>query len=174
MHILSGRVDDATKMLNDNFPSVLSGSTPEHPPQSSDSPNSTLQSMDYTPSTSIDPAHLTLNLRILSFIEACRTIPLVHPAPTNESPSPPPTTSTDPPPGSVEHKVALISKAHKLHALINALPKPSDRAVFSKELTNVGGLLAYKVPETSPVSKYLSQERREAVADQINSAILSA
>jgi hypothetical protein len=171
MHILSGRVDDAIEMLNDNFPSVLSGSTSD-PPKSSDSPNLRLQGIDYIPPTSIDPAHLILNLRILSFIEACRTIPLVHPAPANESPSPP-TTSTDPL-RSAEHKVALISKAHKLLALINVLPKPSDRAVFLKELTNVGGLLAYKVPETSPVSKYLSQERREAVADQINSAILSA
>jgi hypothetical protein len=129
--------------------------------------------MDYMPSTSIDPAHLTLNLRILSFIEACRTIPLVHPSPADDdaASSTPPTASTD---LSPERQLALLSKAQKLHALINVLPKASDRAVYLKELNNVGGLLAYKVPETSSISKYLSQERRGAVADQINSAILSA
>jgi len=128
------------------------------------------------PSTSVDPAHLTLNLRILSFIEACRTIPLVHPLATagESAPATPPTAPTDPPPGSVEHQLVLLSKAQKLHALINMLPEPGDRAVYLKELNNVGGLLAYKVPETSSISKYLSQERREAVADQINSAILRA
>jgi hypothetical protein len=129
--------------------------------------------MDYMPSTSIHPAHLTLNLRILSFIEACRTIPLVHPpsADDDAASSTPPTASAD---LSPERQLALLSKAQKLHALINVLPKASDRAVYLKELNNVGGLLAYKVPETSSISKYLSQERREAVADQINSAILSA
>jgi hypothetical protein len=39
-------------------------------------------------------------------------------------------------------------------------------------LDQVGGLLAYKVPEKSPMARYLSQGRREAVADQINAAVL--
>lgn len=49
---------------------------------------------------------------------------------------------------------------------------PPDRAKYIKELSNVVGILAYKIPEESSVSRYLSQERRAAVAEQINSAIL--
>jgi len=67
----------------------------------------------------------------------------------------------------------ILMKAQKLHALTNMLPDPSDRATYLKELNNVGGLLAYQVPEKSSISKYLTMERREAVADQINRAILS-
>jgi len=140
------------------------------PAPSLESPSLTFQSMDYIPSTSIDPAHLTLNLRILSFVEACRTIPLMYPPVHDDASSTPPTASTD---LSPERQLTLLLKAQKLDVLINALPKASDRAVYHKELNNVSGLLAYKVPETSSISKYLSQERREAVADQINSAILN-
>ena len=172
MHILSGRVDDATRILNEHFPSVLSGPLVIPPAPSSDSPSLTFQSMDYIPSTSIDPAHLTLNLRILSFIEACRTIPLAYPPVHDDASSISSTAASAD--LSPERQLTLLSKAQKVHALINALPKASDRAVYHKELNNVAGLLAYKVPETSSISKYLSQERREAVADQINSAILSA
>lgn len=166
MHILSGRIDEATSMLNEHFPSVLSGPALD-PPPSSEFPSLISHGVDYRPSTSIDPAHLTLNLRILSFIEACRTIPLMYPSPANADA--PPASSAE---LSPEHQLALLSKAQKFHALINALPNPNDRTVFFKELNNVSGLLAYKVPETSSISRYLSQERREAVADQVNSAIL--
>lgn len=54
------------------------------------------------------------------------------------------------------------------------ISKPSDREQYREELKNVAGLLAYTVPEKSLMSRYLSQERREAVAEQINSAILSS
>jgi len=66
----------------------------------------------------------------------------------------------------------LLCRAQKLYSAANSLQNPSDRATYLKELGNVGGLLAYKHPEDSPMAKYLSQERREAVANQINSAIL--
>jgi len=65
-----------------------------------------------------------------------------------------------------------VMKAQKLYALMNMLPDPADRITYSKELKNVSGLLAYPVPEESSISKYLTMERREAVADQINRAIL--
>jgi len=142
--------------------------------------------MEYTASTSVDPAHLSLNLRILAFIEACRTIPLEYPPRDTHTQSDVPTpfkhhtTPTSPSqvlydhddPESFQQQSALLSRAQKLYAVADMLPKPSDRATYLKELANVGGLLAYKVPEESSMSKYLSQERREAVADQINSAIL--
>lgn len=69
--------------------------------------------------------------------------------------------------------MALLTKAQKLYALSNTLQHPLDRATYLKELENVGGLLAYKVPEKSSMAKYLTLERREAVADQINRAILN-
>ncbi|KAF5380891.1 hypothetical protein D9615_004026 [Tricholomella constricta] len=177
--ILSGQVDEATANLNEHFPSVLSGPVTVRPPPF---PRDSLRISDaipYVPSTSVDPAHLTLNLRILSFIEACRTIPL--PSSNHDGKAPPtstlsheePTTLDDKDTGeSLEKQLALLSKAQKLLALANTLAKPSERELYLKELNNVGGLLAYKVPEHSSISKYLSQERREAVADQINWAIL--
>jgi hypothetical protein len=70
------------------------------------------------------------------------------------------------------YQTELILRAQKLYALVELLRKPEDRATYLKELENVGGLLAYKVPEMSPMSKYLDQARRESVADQINRAIL--
>jgi hypothetical protein len=170
-------VDDATDILNEHFPSVLSGPVSE--PLSSTSSTSssgkkTSNNMEYVASTSVDPAHLTLNLRILAFIEACRTIPLE--SPTSKLDSDVSTshqaTTVAPEAPAGEQQLILLTKAQKLHALANALPKASDRTIYFKELINVGGLLAYKVPETSSIAKYLSQERREAVADQINSAIL--
>jgi hypothetical protein len=72
-----------------------------------------------------------------------------------------------------QQQMALLTTAQKLSALSNTLPNPVDRATYLKELENVGGLLAYKVPEKSSMAKYLTLERREAVADQINRAILN-
>jgi hypothetical protein len=129
----------------------------------------------------VDPAHLSLNLRILAFTEACRTIPLPYtPAKVgssfhaaHEADHPKKEIlydDHDPDPDS--HQAALLAKAQKLYVAANMIQKPSDRVMYLKELANVGGLLAYKVPEESPTARYLSQERREAVADQINRAIL--
>lgn len=137
--------------------------------------------LDYTPATSIDPTHLQLNLRILAFIEACRTIPLEYPPVTDSalpsSPSGSGSSSTETQqlhnPDDKDAQMALLLKAQKLYSVASALPKFSDRAIYIKELENVGGLLAYKVPEQSAMARYLSQDRREAVADQINRAILS-
>ena len=66
----------------------------------------------------------------------------------------------------------LIQKSRKLHELVKGLPKPKDREMYKKELTNVASLLAYACPEKSAVAKYLSWERRVAVSEQINRAIL--
>jgi hypothetical protein len=70
-------------------------------------------------------------------------------------------------------QLALLLRAQKLLAQLNTLPNAADRATYLEELKNVAGLLAYKIPEKSSVAKYLTLERREAVADQINRAILS-
>ncbi|OJA21294.1 hypothetical protein AZE42_10716 [Rhizopogon vesiculosus] len=70
------------------------------------------------------------------------------------------------------YQTELLLRGQKLYASVELLRKQEDRATYLKELENVGGLLAYKVPELSPMSKYLDQARRESVAEQINCAIL--
>lgn len=191
--ILNGRVNDAIDLLNQYFPSVLS----ENPSGSQSermSPN-VEGGFTYVSATSVEAAHLLLNLRILAFIEACRTRPLEvpHPAKTSlesdststasrsgHSTTSHPTLCTGPP-AEADSEVRemdaevldeLLRKGRKLYALVKALPNPKDREVYRQELKNVGGILGYKTPENSPVAKYLAYQRREAVADQINRAVL--
>lgn len=175
--ILSGRIDEATALLNEHFPSVLAS------PSVSSSETSTYvdsspDRVEHTPRTVLDPTLLSLNLRIHAFIEACRTIPLPYApfhrtTPITATPEPATNPSRDPDLMADErYQTGLILRAQKLYALVELLRRPEDRATYLKELENVGGLLAYKVPEMSPMSKYLDQARRERVADQINRAIL--
>jgi hypothetical protein len=130
----------------------------------------------------VNPNHLSLNLRILAFIEACRAVPLIYTPPTRSTENP---TSMDTdvamvaaspikrdPKEEETHQEELLICVQNLYATVNALRKSDERAIYLKELSNVGGLLAYAVPEKSPMAKYLHQERRERVAEQINSAIL--
>lgn len=175
MHIMSGRVDEATTMLDLHFPSVLledAASSPEL-----DDPRPTTNNTEYVSSTSTEPAHLNLNLRILAFSEACRTIPLNYPPksdpPADEMQEDEMMIDEEEGAESFEKQVALLQRAQKLYAYSTMLSNPTDRATYLKELENVGGLLAYKVPEKSSMAKYLTLERREAVADQISRAILS-
>lgn len=123
-----------------------------------------------------------LNLRILAFCEACRTIPLNYPPRPSSSSDVADDADADAIDVDVdgedsdaqqEQQLALLLKAQKLYAYKNTLPSLDDRETYQKELGNVSGLLAYKIPEKSSMAKYLSMERREAVADQINKAILS-
>lgn len=158
----------------------------------------------YTLPTSIDPRHLLLNLRILDFIEACRTVPLPYNHPgTRERKTKIPKVGAAPLPDDTaddisgdegEHSLfsvpavplalgsmdvdedwkprSLLARLQKLRVMASTLDKTTERDVFYEELKNVGGLLAYKTPEGSLMDKYLRQERREAVADQINRSIL--
>ncbi|KAJ3814974.1 CTLH/CRA C-terminal to lish motif domain-containing protein [Lentinula lateritia] len=163
-----GRIDEAIMLLNKYFPEVLSLS-------SSLRFEDTLVSsskMDYLAPNSVYPSHLVLNLRIQAFIEACRTAPLACPPDytTPESPSSPP--SSKAPLDTIDQQTALLNNAQKLYAVVKMLPSEEDISRYMKELESVTGLLAYHVPEDSPVSEYLAQERREAVADQIDYGIL--
>ncbi|KAF9053799.1 hypothetical protein BDZ89DRAFT_1004845 [Hymenopellis radicata] len=167
--LLAGKVDEATDLLNKHFPTVLNAddSTPRSAP---------LSVTVYVASTSVEPSHLTLNLRIQSFIESCRTVPLPYPPADagSETPKSQKRTSQaldDDDPKALDQQTALLKSAQKLYALASLL-FPPDREKYIKELGSVLGILAYKIPEESSVSKYLSQERRAAVAEQINSAIL--
>jgi hypothetical protein len=205
-HLLAGRVDAATDILNTHFPTVLSaeppskGSSPTRvpPPQ----PEPQLQppsQIQYVAPTSVESAHLNLNLRILAFIEASRTVPLPSPSP---SPAPEGVPSSpirarcrsdydhdteqkqvdkdqdgekeEAKEAAERHQAELLSRAQKLYTAASMLERPSDRATYLAELGRVGGLLAYPASKQSPMAIYLSQARREAVADQIDSAILRA
>ena len=172
---MSGRVEEAVSTLNKHFPSVLGENVSTTAPKDTgndaktvdpDSNKPVMNNLEYVSSTSTEPAHLMLNLRILAFSEACRTVPLGF-LPGHDSSEDRKSTKS---PMDTE---LLVMKAQKLYALMNMLPDPADRITYSKELKNVSGLLAYPVPEESSISKYLTMERREAVADQINRAILS-
>ncbi|PFH54276.1 hypothetical protein AMATHDRAFT_72778 [Amanita thiersii Skay4041] len=191
IHILSGQIDEAVDLLNERFPNVLSPPLhlrEDNRAKDNNSPGQDasqyITRIDYVAPHSIGPAHLSLNLRIQAFIEACRTIPLKYRASGRNGNNEPVDFTQDQPqllgPSSsdsaqeMEKQVALLSKAQKLYASVNILPNASDREQYHEELKNVAGLLAYKVPEKSPMSMYMSQERREAVAEQITSAILCA
>lgn len=178
--ILSGNIQEAIGLLNRHFPKVLAENGGEDEMEVTDE-NANPSQFAYFADT-VNPTHLSLNLRILAFIEACRTIPLVYtpPRPSAESPISPDSdvamagmspTERDPK-DEENHQSELLICVQNLYATVNALQKTEDRNVYLKELSNVGGLLAYKVPENSPMAKYLHQERRDRVAEQINSAIL--
>jgi hypothetical protein len=70
------------------------------------------------------------------------------------------------------HLAQLLKHVHELYECAQDLQDPRERVDYQNDLSEVSGLLAYKVPEQSPLAKYLTQERREEVADEINSAIL--
>ncbi|KAL1669282.1 hypothetical protein GGF50DRAFT_110526 [Schizophyllum commune] len=159
-HILLGEVDAATDLLAREFPSVLSGEGEMPAPASSRS--------TYVPRTSVDPAHLVLNLRIQAFIEACRTRPPPGSPETD-------TTATSDAPQTAPRlsEEELIAKGTKLYALAKRLPNARDRRTYEEELGHVSALLLYRPPEDErSLAKYMSQARRVAVAEQINSAIL--
>ncbi|KAJ6496969.1 lish motif-containing protein [Mycena vitilis] len=161
--ILAGQVNDAIELLEKHFPAVLSSETLPSTPK----PHKSLTGTDFVASTTLNPAHLNLNLRILAFTEAFRALPLdrvLHPIP--EASSSPQEDESEP------QTTELLAKAHKLYVLASMLPNLAERTAYNKELRNVASLLAYPDAESSPVAKYLSQERREAVANQINTAIL--
>lgn len=184
MRILTGSIDEATALLNKHFPTVLSEGTED---EESDVSTSSPGRFSYLPSTSVEPTHLALNLRIQAFIEAARTIPLEYYPPGSSTPLPHPPLlcgpsgkRTDTEDGDAEMaetdnedaNVQLLIRAQNLYSEANQLHRPQDRATYLHELGQVGGILAYTVPERSPLSTYMTQIRREGVANQIDSAIL--
>ena len=61
-----------------------------------------------------------------------------------------------------------------MQMLIELTPERVLQFLTNIELASVSALLAYPNPENSVMAPYLEQDRREAVADQIESAILRA
>ena len=187
-NILSGRIDDAIDRLNENFPSTLPSSTSicadtESPTRTEPEERSQSKSVETIFPFTVEPAHLYLELRILAFIEASRTQPLPYPLTMPTASDLEPTTRISPPnnfrdpSGEADgdaHLARLLKHVREIYDCAQALQVPQERAEYQHELSNISSLLVYKIPEQSPMAKYLTQERREAVADQVNSAILRA
>lgn len=171
-HVLSGRVEEAILCLNEHFPKVLDEKLEDE--VDTTFPDDASDDLLQYRKTTVNPVHLSLNLRILAFIEACRTLPLSYPNSSRDSTiMHPPTKSPICDPADEERRqTELLIRARKLYAHVNSLRNSANRSIYQQELTNVFGLLAYKVPEESPIVKYLSQERRERVAEQVDCAIL--
>ncbi|KDQ07040.1 hypothetical protein BOTBODRAFT_192637 [Botryobasidium botryosum FD-172 SS1] len=167
--ILAGDITGATAILNSHFPAVLScvhsttSACPSCYPLLSPPPSQPGR-QPFSP-VSLSAPHLSLNLKIQSFIESIRNVPTAPVSFYSEQPGP-----TRPIPALPSPTV--LSAAQDLFRVASSLPNSEDRATYLKELGNVAALIAYPSPETSPVAFYLSMERREAVASQINSAIL--
>jgi hypothetical protein len=71
--------------------------------------------------------------------------------------------------GGLQHALTAASGLHAEAALL----EPSIRAVYVREITEAGALFAYTDPDNSPVGGFLMQDRRIALAEQVNRAVLS-
>jgi hypothetical protein len=136
--------------------------------------------------TSTAPEHIHLNLQIQSFIESFRQL---APSPSSStsssisSLSSQTTTGTDIRPtndadmtasgssGAASGLLDALAAAQGLHTGAKKL-KPEERAVYLQEIKDVGALFAYSEPETSILKDYLKQDRRVALAEQVNRAII--
>jgi hypothetical protein len=172
--ILVGKIDQAIRQLDKHFPSVLSASKERSVPASKISAASNIP-------ISVASTHLALNLRIQSFLELSRTLLLPHPSeihPTTERISSPSMASkagqqsaSSMDRASQKRKIALLGAAQSLLIETNRL-EPKYRALYLKELTEVSVVMAYPQPESSPAKAYLGMERRQALAEQVDAAIL--
>ncbi|KAF9520487.1 hypothetical protein BS47DRAFT_635767 [Hydnum rufescens UP504] len=177
-HILWGRIAKATDILNEHYPTVLNEQAPSlttplksTSPDFISSPSSTSSALPRPQSTSSP----------FTFVEAVRTRPLTSPPQGSSSLSPhqvvysPFPSSLSPSSRPVHSQAVVLRLGRDLAHSAQSLPNPNDRALYLKELDNVWALMAYCEPEGgSPahILKYLQYDRRVALADQINSAIL--
>ncbi|KEP55269.1 Ran-binding protein in the microtubule-organising centre protein [Rhizoctonia solani 123E] len=144
---------------------------------------------------SVNPAHILFNLRVQQFVEAIRTVPLPPSSKEHDQAS-----LTEPikveevggiesiSPDSVGRNEQNISSSTKsrsearqrhlfqlasgLYQGIKSLASSADRETYAKEVEQVCSLMLGPSPESSLAAPYLSMSRREAVADQVNSAML--
>ncbi|CUA74949.1 hypothetical protein RSOLAG22IIIB_01583 [Rhizoctonia solani] len=144
---------------------------------------------------SVNPAHILFNLRVQQFVEAIRTVPLppsskerdeasltesakVEEVGGTKTISPDPvdhneySTSSSTKHPSEARQRRLFQLASGLYQSIKSLACPADREIYAKEVEQVCSLMLGPSPESSLAAPYLSMSRREAVADQVNSAML--
>lgn len=178
--ILSGCLDNAILLLEEQFPSILRVDFEEVDQSQRELLSPTTRST-VTPHT-VEPAHLLLNLHILSFIEAARTMSLpqrcTDPTCCRRLSAPPSPTS----PHwrgtyggqACKAQPALLKKLALLFSEAKQWLRPADRIAYLGELARVSAIICYSYPEETELAPYFSQARREAVADQIGRAILCA
>ena len=65
-----------------------------------------------------------------------------------------------------------IKQSQKLRARADELAPGKERDAWERECVDVAGLMAYTDLSICPVRGYLSQERRETLAELVNAAIL--
>jgi hypothetical protein len=53
--------------------------------------------------------------------------------------------------GDNPHVIKMIQQGQKLYALLDQIHNPQERELYAGELVNVGALLAYPHPESSPL-----------------------
>lgn len=135
--------------------------------------------------TSFKPSHTHLNLLIQGFIETLRTVPVGPPQDLlgNSLASPGASLTAASSPASSIHSAssavsatsgAALSQARTIHLTIDRLEDGPSKDWYKIEFKGAMGLLAYASAEMAhPVVRtYLEYSRREALAEQINSAIL--
>ncbi|WOO85026.1 uncharacterized protein LOC62_06G008531 [Vanrija pseudolonga] len=117
---------------------------------------------------SSDPGHVKLNLSIQRYIEEMRSVP-------TQSATSSPSSSIDSLTGSTalsgDPFRDLMTMHQELHTEAMKL-RPEHRAAYLQEIKDVTALLGYNNPETSILRGFLEQERRIALAQQVNAAIL--
>lgn len=141
-------------------PSTPGGAAPPPPPTNHTVPLFTRSS---------DPGHVKLNLSIQRYIEEMRSVP-------TQSATSSPSSSIDSLTGSTalsgDPFRDLMTMHQELHTEAMKL-RPEHRAAYLQEIKDVTALLGYNNPETSILRGFLEQERRIALAQQVNAAILS-
>ena len=174
--VLSGKIDQAIHQLDKHFPSVLGVSRERSVPASKISAASNIP-------ISVASTHLALNLRIQAFLELSRTSPLPHPSETLSTSTERVSSSSIAPKTGLQtassmdkasqkkKQAALLGAAQSLLVETNKL-EPKYRALYLKELTEVSVVMAYHQPEFSPAKAYLGIERRQALAEQVDAAVL--
>ena len=136
---------------------------------------------------STHPAHVMLNLKIQAFIERFRNNASSSPSTPSSSiesltssmhmstemtgQSGPPTLNLGSSVNKTSKLAADLTAVQDLHAFAKNLPA-DDRAVYLPELQWINSLFAYTDPETSILRGFLEQDRRIALAEQVNAAIL--
>lgn len=143
--------------------------------------------------SSLAPEIISLNLQTQTFIELMRT---AHATSAISTPSTPTSSvhggltggaggggdahssdaemsaSTSSLGGSASILNVAIAQSQALREKVLQLPVGKDREGWERECIDVCGLLAYKDLATCPVRGYLSQSRRDILAEMVNSAIL--
>ncbi|KAF8609965.1 hypothetical protein BDV93DRAFT_3597 [Ceratobasidium sp. AG-I] len=131
---------------------------------------------------SVDPAYILLNLRVQQFVEAIRTVPLRFEEQSEGLPAQDRGSSDvdmhapDQELGEGNHgkdqRKRHFELASQLYQSVRRLPDPKVREVYAMEVEQVCSLMLSSTPEATLAAPYLSMKRREALADQVNSAML--